>query len=57
MSIGGYEYWNEYWWLWVLMGYEYIDMSIGGYEFQWVMNIAAPSPTYIKPVQYINSTS
>ena len=21
-----------------------IDMSIGGYEFQWVMNIAAPSP-------------
>ena len=26
------------------MGYEYIDMSIGGYEFQWVMNIAAPSP-------------
>ena len=26
------------------MGYEYIDMSIGGYEFQWVMNIAAPCP-------------
>ena len=28
-----YEYWNEYWWLWILMGYEYIDMSIGDYEY------------------------